>query len=262
MAVNTKKRTEKACFVIMPFGDERKDPKRYKEFKDVFEHVIKPAAESHGYSVLRADMSDRPAMITPEIVTALFRAPIVIADLSRENPNVYYELGIRHAFKKPVIHICHQEGFPPPFDISWQRIIKYSLGVAEATQTKDAIAREIAHLEKNPEDFDNPVKLAAAVLTLESTDKSLGVIARFISLYASTPGPANIQVSSGYPAPRETVRATDGAEYGVDKNGRLVKLSGYTFSILDEPTPLQIHTDTHGNKYGVTRDGHLVELLR
>ena len=73
---------------------------------------------------------------------------LVIADLSEHNPNVYYELAIRHAVRKPFIHII-QVGDKLPFDVQGMRIIRVDLGSYEsiqyATDELDEIVSKLKH---------------------------------------------------------------------------------------------------------------------
>lgn len=94
---------QKRCFVIMPFSD----PEGYDKghFRKVYEQIIKPAVESAGYESYRVDENGVSDLITTKIFKAILDCDMAICDLSSRNPNVLYELGIRHAFDKPVVLI-------------------------------------------------------------------------------------------------------------------------------------------------------------
>jgi hypothetical protein len=77
---------KKTCFAIMPFG---------KEFDDINEIVFK-AARKCGLEYVRGDLCDRSGSILPQIKYEIGRAAVVVADITKNNPNVFYELGIAH----------------------------------------------------------------------------------------------------------------------------------------------------------------------
>lgn len=93
----------KRCFIIMPFSD----PEGYApgHFRKVYEQIIKPAVESAGYEAYRVDENGVSDLITTKIFKAILDCDMTVCDLSSRNPNVLYELGIRHAFDKPVVLI-------------------------------------------------------------------------------------------------------------------------------------------------------------
>ena len=80
-------------------------------------HIITPALKRCGYTQgpVRADGIASPGLITRQIVTHLIESDLVIADLSGHNPNVFYELALRHALKKPFVQMIHK-GEDLPFD--------------------------------------------------------------------------------------------------------------------------------------------------
>ena len=63
---------------------------------------------------------DQPGIISNQVITRLLEDNLVIADLTDRNPNVYYELAVRHAFGKPVIQIIDSNE-TIPFDVSMMR---------------------------------------------------------------------------------------------------------------------------------------------
>jgi hypothetical protein len=114
---------KKDCFVISPIGDDGSDTR--KNADKVLRHIIKKAL-SDTYAVERADDISKPGLITLQIIERLMKAPMVVADLTDANANVYYELAIRHFVKKPVVHLI-TEGQKPPFDVAQMRYIPYNL---------------------------------------------------------------------------------------------------------------------------------------
>lgn len=94
---------EKQCFIIMPISDHE----NYSEghFLRVYEHLIFPACENAGFIPIRADDILNTNYIAIDILKKIVESEMVLCDLSSQNPNVLYELGIRQAFNKPVVFI-------------------------------------------------------------------------------------------------------------------------------------------------------------
>jgi hypothetical protein len=147
--------------VIAPLGDEGSETRHRAD--NVLDFVIRPAAEAR-YEIVRADTLATPGLITTEIVSRLRAADLVIADLTGYNPNVLYELAIRHCTRKPVIHISDPES-PPPFDIAQQRTIFFDArDLRSASAACARIAAQIETIEQDPTRFDNPLSAALDVL--------------------------------------------------------------------------------------------------
>src|SRR5918996_5511820 len=116
------------AFVAMPFGI-----KEDIDFNAVFRELIKPALEDAGFEVFRADEEMRAGNIRTDMFQELLLADLVVADLSIDNPNVWYELGVRHALRaRGVIQIKCQRDYMP-FDVYTDRSLRYHIkdGVPE-----------------------------------------------------------------------------------------------------------------------------------
>jgi hypothetical protein len=72
--------------------------------------------------VIRADKIGEPGMITGQVIEHIMKARLVIADLSYHNPNVFYEMALRHAIKLPVVQITRKQD-KLPFDINQIRTV-------------------------------------------------------------------------------------------------------------------------------------------
>ncbi len=145
----------KKCFVIMPYGGN--NPDRQKHYLGVYNGIIKPAVESYGYAVERSDITEKPGSIPHQIIRDLAEADLVIADLSEGNPNVFFELGVRHSFKKSgTIHI-YNETDELSFDIAQYRAIPYSTNLADIQEIAEKISKAIAQREADTAKSDNPV---------------------------------------------------------------------------------------------------------
>ena len=107
-------------FVAMPFGT-----KEGIDFNRVYAELIAAALEAEGFEVFRADQEERAGDIRTDMFQELLLADVVIADLSIDNPNVWYELGVRHALRsRGVIPIACRAG-TMPFDVYTDRKLRY-----------------------------------------------------------------------------------------------------------------------------------------
>jgi hypothetical protein len=117
------------CFVIGPIGNKfapTGDPARelYEDALDVFEKVILPACQAASLEPVRADQIALTGEITEQVFRHLYEDEVVIADVSGGNPNVMYELGLRHT--RPMLTIQLGEYGQLPFDVSAVRTIQFS----------------------------------------------------------------------------------------------------------------------------------------
>lgn len=150
---------ETMCFYITPIGEEGSP---VREHADLFlGSIVEPAVDSLGLTVIRADKIDKPGTISKQVFEYIRRARIVVADLSLHNPNVFYELAVRHMLRKPVVQIS-QIGDKPPFDISQMRTVFidnssiYKM-VPKLETYRSEIANQIRSALENPDGSDNPI---------------------------------------------------------------------------------------------------------
>ena len=152
------------CFVIMPISDvDGYDP---GHFTRVYEHLIKPACEQAGFKPDRADETPRTDVIMAGILKKLIACDIAICDLSSRNANVFYELGLRHAFNKKTVLIKDYKT-PMPFDISGIRTLTYNENLRIDEVQK--IIPEIARYLKETNDTDE--KEANSMLQMLSIEE-------------------------------------------------------------------------------------------
>ncbi len=113
------------AFVVMPFGIKKGFDGQVINFNAIYQDLIKPALEAAGFEPFRADEETTTGDILTDMFQELLLADLVIADLSIDNANVFYELGIRHALKKRgIVHIQSGRAYMP-FDIFNVRTIPY-----------------------------------------------------------------------------------------------------------------------------------------
>ncbi len=115
-------------FVAMPFGTKKANNKRYSiDFDAIYNNAIKPAADELGISIIRADEENDSGIIHTLMIERLVCTDIVIVDITNENPNVYYELGIRHCARPCTTILIYDQNTRLPFDIQPLRAIPYEL---------------------------------------------------------------------------------------------------------------------------------------
>jgi hypothetical protein len=112
------------CFVISPIGGPESVERKHADL--VLSSLIEPALAELGLRAVRADGISKPGLITGQVMDHVARAKLVIADLSFGNPNVYYELALRHATKKPVVQIIRSAD-RLPFDVGQYRTVQVDM---------------------------------------------------------------------------------------------------------------------------------------
>lgn len=123
-------------FVAMPFT---------RDLNDVYMLGVREVAEKLGCVVERADEVEHNGYIVEVIQERVQLSDIVIADTTRRNPNVFYEIGYAHALRKPTILIC-QEGEALPFDVKAVNHIIYG-SIVELREKLERRLRSMLKLE-------------------------------------------------------------------------------------------------------------------
>jgi hypothetical protein len=115
------------CFVVMPFGMKPIPDSggRTYDFEKVYRVILRRAIRQAGLEPLRADEISGSHMIHTDMFKSLRDRPVVLADLSLANPNVYYELGIRHVMASRGTVLTCRLGSELPFDVRLSRVIFY-----------------------------------------------------------------------------------------------------------------------------------------
>lgn len=169
----TKKKTTtaKKCFVIAPIGEEGSEIRDRSD--KVLEHIIKPTVEECGYESTRADEISEPGIITSQIIQHLIDDDLVIADLTGRNPNVYYELAVRHVVKKPIVQII-QAGESIPFDVAGTRTVYVDhRDLNSVANCKRELVKQIRSVEKDPSRVDTPISVAIDLEFLRKSENPL-----------------------------------------------------------------------------------------
>ena len=126
----------KNAFLIMPFEPE---------FNEIWEFVLKPKICSLGHDIKRADNIFQVGSILEDILNLIKTSDYIIADVTKINANVYYELGYAHALGKKVILITKDLN-TLPFDIKQQRVIQYKNTAKGSENLKEELEKFINNI--------------------------------------------------------------------------------------------------------------------
>jgi hypothetical protein len=158
----------KKCFVITPIGDELSNTRRSTD--GLLSAAVRPVLADLACEVVAAHEIATSGSITNQIICHLLDDDLVIANLTELNPNVMYELAVRHAARRPVVTIA-KEGTRLPFDVSPERTIFFS----EDFMGLHAFKRDLAAAVRaalTEDDSDNPIYRATQFKVLkESTPR-------------------------------------------------------------------------------------------
>lgn len=144
---------QKKCFIISPLGQDNSDVRRKAD--GLIRSVIKPTLRDLKYDVIAPHEIATPGSITQQVIIHLLEDDLVIANLTGLNPNVMYELAVRHAKRLPVVYMA-EKGTKLPFDILTERTIFYVNDMHEVESLKPKLRQTVlaAIKDKNP---DNPI---------------------------------------------------------------------------------------------------------
>jgi tetratricopeptide (TPR) repeat protein len=151
----------RTCFVVQGFGEKTDLGTGRVLNLDASYEVIKEAVEEAGLHCVRADEIVHSGTIDQPMYESLFRADLVIADLSTSNVNAAYELGVRYGVRPRATIIIAEQQFKNPFDFSHIVIRRYEhlgsdVGRKEAARLKSELVKAIAEIVNN-EEVDSPV---------------------------------------------------------------------------------------------------------
>jgi len=175
------KTPEKICYVIMPFSKTEKCTE--EEWTEIFEAIIKPAVEGAGlgYHCLRSEATT--GNVIKKIVNSLYQANVVIADLTDRNPNVFYELGVRHTLKSRTIMIAQRrKDIPSDLDGYASHVYKWKT-TPQREELNQKLKNLLEHIETDIDRSDNPVMdflgertIALIDFQLTETQRKLGAL--------------------------------------------------------------------------------------
>lgn len=146
---------ERTCFIITPIGNPKSEI--FRKATGVIESVIRPILNLHGFGEVKAAHEIcEVGSINNQVINRIIDSDLVIANLTSNNPNVMYELCLRHVVAKPIIHIC-EKGTDLPFDIKDSRTIFYDDDMLGASELKEELEKFVNEIEYAKIYDDNPI---------------------------------------------------------------------------------------------------------
>lgn len=154
--------------MVSAFGSTGDEQRKHKQ---VLRHLVRKVL-SDRFRVVRADEIDDEGLITNQIIEHLLEDDLVVADLTGLNPNVFYEVAVRHAARKPIVHLI-TKGQEIPFDVANMRAIPYALDDPDdLEQAQDELARKVRAIEASDwEAAPNPISSAQDVWLLRESEQ-------------------------------------------------------------------------------------------
>ena len=133
-----------SCFVMQPFASP---------LGEYYEKIYRPAIEKAGLRPVRADAEIfATGKIMDQVWSGINAAKVLVAELTTRNPNVFYELGLAHAMKKPVVLVSAKEE-DVPFDLQHIRVIYYDMSDPFwGSKLIEKVAENILSAIQNPEE--------------------------------------------------------------------------------------------------------------
>ncbi len=136
---------QRSAFVVMQFGTP---------YDQLYTDVIRPVVAGCGFEVVRADDEFGPGLIIADVVRRIQEAEVIIADITPENQNVFYEVGYAHALGKPTILLA-EKGKRLPFDVSGFRTLFYENSIAGKAAVEQGLRRHVEAITR-----ERPLALA------------------------------------------------------------------------------------------------------
>lgn len=125
------------AFIVMQFSDQ---------FNALYSDVIKPTCEKFGFEVVRADDIYNSGLIIQDIVRSIRESSFVIADITPDNPNVFYEVGYAHGIGKTTILLSDRRRDKLPFDVSGFRTLFYDNTIGGKKAVEDSLTKHLENL--------------------------------------------------------------------------------------------------------------------
>lgn len=150
---------DRICFYLTPIGDPETPERKHADL--FLNSLVEPALEEFDLKVIRADQIEKPGMITQQVLEHTIKSKLVIADLSFNNPNVFYELCGRHMSRRPLVQLIRKQD-RIPFDIGDFRTIIidttdiYTL-VPHLETYKAEIANQARQVLADPQEMQTPI---------------------------------------------------------------------------------------------------------
>jgi len=150
---------DKVCFIVSVIKDANSPERTHADA--ILNQYIEKSLDGTGLKAVRADKIGEPGMISRQIIEYVIKSKLVVVDLSFHNPNVFYELALRHVTGKPTVQVTRKLD-PLPFDVGNARTILIDTSdgytmVRDIDTIRSLIATAIRSALANGESRDNPI---------------------------------------------------------------------------------------------------------
>lgn len=165
------RKNKETCFIVTPIGATESSIR--KKTDGLIDSVLDPVLRKFGYECVVAHRLSKPGSITKQVIEYLVHSELVIANLTGLNPNVMYELAVRHAVRKHVIVVAEKET-QLPFDIASERALFYEDSFAGSNVLTTSLREAIQGLKSIKGPIDNPIYRAVdkSIMTPSYSDTS------------------------------------------------------------------------------------------
>jgi len=141
MSTSTSLENQRKCFVVTPIGPDGSQTRRAAD--GLIAAVIEPTLSKLNFETFVAHKIDAPGSITRQVIEFLLSADLVVANLTELNPNVMYEVAVRHCTGKPIV-VMAEHGTKLPFDLSDERTVFFHNDMHGAMDVRPALESAIA----------------------------------------------------------------------------------------------------------------------
>lgn len=165
------------CFVIMPFGSKPDVNGRPLDFDKVYQYLIKPPIAAMGIECIRCDEIGEAGWIHAKMIAHIYQDDIAVVDITTLNPNVFYELGVRHALCASVTVLIRKKDTKLPFNIQGLNVIEYDPEDMESVENTKTKIQEFVRNGLQASTGDSlvhevlPLKIATAPRVIEETQQ-------------------------------------------------------------------------------------------
>jgi len=168
------------CFVMQPFDGA--------EFDKRFDEVYKEAIEDAGFDPYRVDRDDSASIPIVNIESGIKNSSACFADISVDNPNVWFELGYAICANKPLCLVCSNDRYHFPFDVQHRKIIRYkTTSPSDFLDLRNSITNRLKAIQEQDLNIETMIReipqpergnlsdmeLSALCVILEETDSDV-----------------------------------------------------------------------------------------
>ena len=126
--------TRPRVFVVMQFSGE---------YTVLYKEIIEPVCAEYGYEVIKGDNVFNNSLVIEDINIQIKNSSLIIADITPDNPNVYYEVGYAHALNKPTILLSDRSRERLPFDVSAFRVLFYDNTIGGKAAVENSLRKHL-----------------------------------------------------------------------------------------------------------------------